>query len=323
MPYSSTSEIPDYVPEAKKKQWMEIWNSAYQRALDDGKPKADAEQSAFRQANGVAGPNSKEKAMEPEFKKFIRLVKVDEANHTVLGIVTSEVPDKDNETADYEASKKAFQIWSSDFIAKTTAAGQDLSLGNIRLMHGLEIAGKATKIEYKDSEKQIWLESQPVNDQIWKLIKGGFVTGYSMGGGYAWKKPEGNGIRFGPEIAEVSYVDNPCNGDASFAYVKADHSVEMRKFASPGTVPEELKDLLKKKEEPASPAMTAADLVKFREDILKELRKTLSKVEATTYHSCEFCDEILEKDGKTKRKGGKDLHASDFAYVGDPEDPNS
>jgi hypothetical protein len=30
--------------------------------------------------------------------------------------------------------------------------------------------------------------------------------------------------------------------------------------------------------------------------------------------------EALTKAGKTKRKGGKDLHASDFAYVGDPDD---
>jgi DNA-directed RNA polymerase beta subunit len=42
------------------------------------------------------------------FKKFIKLVKVDEAKHTVLGIATSEVPDQDGEIADYAASKKAF-----------------------------------------------------------------------------------------------------------------------------------------------------------------------------------------------------------------------
>jgi len=31
----------------------------------------------------------------------------------------------------------------------------------------------------------------------------------------------------------------------------------------------------------------------------------------------------LAKEAKTKRKGGKDLHASDFAYVGDPEDTST
>lgn len=325
MPYASVSEVPDYVPEAKRAQWKEVWNSAYKRAIDDGKSKKKAEESAFAQANAVAGPNSKEKAMPSEFKKFVRLTKVDETTHTVLGIVTSEVLDKDDEIADYEASKKAFQVWSNDFITKTTAAGQDPSLGNIRLMHGLEIAGKATKIDFRDSEKQIWLETTPVDDRVWKLIKGGFITGYSMGGAYAWTKPEGNGRRFGPEIAEVSYVDNPCNPDASFAYVKNDKSVEMRKFANPATASDDLRELLQKKEEHAAvhtgeAVLTPAQVESLKKDLLEEIRKSLQKEPASIYHSCEFCEDVLEKDGKTKRKGGKDLHASDFAYVGDPDD---
>lgn len=32
---------------------------------------------------------------------------------------------------------------------------------------------------------------------------------------------------------------------------------------------------------------------------------------------------VLNEETKTKRKGGKDLHAADFAYVGDPQDPST
>ncbi|HVI09591.1 MAG TPA: hypothetical protein VND65_14980 [Candidatus Binatia bacterium] len=58
-PYASAAEVPDYVPEAKRKQWMEVWNSAYERAKKKGMSDKDAEESAFAQANGVAGPNAK------------------------------------------------------------------------------------------------------------------------------------------------------------------------------------------------------------------------------------------------------------------------
>lgn len=59
MPYGSTKEIPDYVTGSakRKRQWMHVWNSAYDSAIKDGKSKDAAEASAFAQANSVAGPN--------------------------------------------------------------------------------------------------------------------------------------------------------------------------------------------------------------------------------------------------------------------------
>src|SRR6266481_6301948 len=59
MPYSSVSEVPDYVPSAKRKQWLAVFNSAFKRAKKKGKTDKQAEQSAFAQANAVAGPNAK------------------------------------------------------------------------------------------------------------------------------------------------------------------------------------------------------------------------------------------------------------------------
>jgi hypothetical protein len=250
-----------------------------------------------------------------KFSKFVRLVKIEDEGHKVYGIATSEVPDKDNEIADYEASKKAFQLWSEDFVAKTSASGQDLSLGNVRLMHGLTIAGKVTKLICKDMEKQIWIESTPCDDTIWNLIKGGFITGYSMGGSYAWKRKEGEFQRIAPTIAEVSYVDNPCNPEASFAYVKTDGSVEMRKFADPTTLPQEAKTLLAKAKEDAGTSAASQD----DQDHQKLIAKLFFTQFGLTPHSCDVC----EKEAKTKKKGGKNLSSSDFAYVGDPDDTST
>ncbi len=81
MPYSSASDAPSYVPKSKKKQWISVWNSAYERAKKDGKSNDDAESSAFAQANSVAGPNSSkkyakllQKSIESDAEEFAQAV---------------------------------------------------------------------------------------------------------------------------------------------------------------------------------------------------------------------------------------------------------
>ena len=69
MPYSKPSEAPSYVPKPKRRQWIAVWNSAYNAALKDGKSAKDAEAAAFAQANGVAGPNSADKFLLSRLKK--------------------------------------------------------------------------------------------------------------------------------------------------------------------------------------------------------------------------------------------------------------
>lgn len=60
MPFSSTSELPSHVkklPAKKQRQWMAVFNSAFSKAIKDGRSKKDAESSAFAQANGVVKKN--------------------------------------------------------------------------------------------------------------------------------------------------------------------------------------------------------------------------------------------------------------------------
>ena len=100
----------------------------------------------------------------------------------VWGIVASETPDSDQEICDYTTAKTEIKKWSDDQLAKTIAAGQDPSLGNMRVMHQLQIGGKAVKIQYMDDAKQVWVGSEPANEEVWHLLKGGYLTAHSLGG---------------------------------------------------------------------------------------------------------------------------------------------
>jgi hypothetical protein len=74
LPYNSVSEVPANVPKDKRKQWLEVWNSAHARAVKDGKTSDEAERSAFAQANSVAGPNSKVAKEAAEKPQTLRII---------------------------------------------------------------------------------------------------------------------------------------------------------------------------------------------------------------------------------------------------------
>src|ERR1017187_7624124 len=178
------------------------------------------------------------------------LWKVDEQTHTVYGLSTAEVRDADNETACYVDSKRNYAKWGDATSAITRGAGQAVSYGNIRQQHTSEIGGAARRIDCLDDRKQIWLLTEPVDDKVWDKLAGGFFTGYSHAGKYEYRRcincaydlPSGNycpqchkdvTALYAPILSEVSYVDRPCLAIATFAYVKADGKVEMRKFVAP------------------------------------------------------------------------------------------
>jgi hypothetical protein len=251
--------------------------------------------------------------MAAQFSKSFRLTKVDESTRRAYGLVTAEVPDSDNEICDYMAARRAFADWAEKTYKDTSAAGQDPSFGNIRLMHNPVIAGKATKApEFRDKEREIWLETTPVSDAVWNMLKGGFITGFSQGGSYLWRRCEecqtaiDDGwecptcerrvkVRYAPSVVEVSYVDKPAVGEATFSYVKRDGSVELRKFRTErNTMPEDKR--------PPEPVFTRADIDHIVKSAVAALRKS---------------------DAQTKRVAGEDLTSDCFAYVGDKEDTST
>lgn len=193
------------------------------------------------------------KGAAADFQKFSQFTKVQETadgNVLVWGIATLEQPDMDGETCDYDSAKRAYQDWTTAAVKRTSAAGQEISLGPIRRQHSAEPAGKATKIEYNDDAKEIWLGSIPISDDIRKELQEGYLTGYSQGGSYGWRKcaecdksltlQQANNycpgckkkvpVRFGlGRLSEVSYVDSPCTGKG-FNYVKSDGSSQFVTF---------------------------------------------------------------------------------------------
>src|ERR1039458_7415891 len=254
MPYNSPSDAPDYIPEDKKAQWIAVFNSAWDKAKEEGKSKEDADASAFAQATGVTGSKSSKKvdktmaepiemikghySLEEAIQKgrVFKLQKVDSSldkdgnsKRLVYGVITDETPDKSGEICDYDSSKPYYEAWSNE-LAKTTNGE---NLGNLREMHKLIAAGKFIKLEYDDDKKEIRGAAKVVDDQAWRKCEEGVYTGFSHGGDYVGEmKTTPAGKRYTAKPAEVSLVDNPCNPQAHFEYVKADGSTELRKFAT-------------------------------------------------------------------------------------------
>lgn len=242
--------------------------------------------------------------MENTFSKFTQFAKLEETDKgpIVWGIATLEAPDLDNEVCQYDDAVDAYKSWSDATFARTSKAGQELSLGNIRLQHGLEIGGKVTKIEYDDADKRILLGTQPFNDDILSDLRKGYYTGYSQGGSYAWRKCSDCGksltlqqannycpackknvtVLFGlKRISEVSYVDSPATG-VGFEHVKSDGTRSVVKFAK------------------RSELMAAG------------LQLTAEKIE-------QIAAQIRKDEAKTKRVASVSLTVERFAYVGDAD----
>jgi hypothetical protein len=250
-------------------------------------------------------------------QKVIQFTKADEATHTVAGIVTTSKPDKEGEVCNYPAAKKAYQAWSSEFQKSTANAGQTESLGNIRVQHGDEVGGKVTQLDFDDEDESIYVVSQPIDDEMWGQIADGFYTGFSQGGDYAWRicqecgetvpKPKGNycgncekvvGIEYGPIVAEVSYVDNPCHGQAHFDLVKKDGTHQMVKFQKRSNMNEQ--------EGASTSSVLSEELIAKLDGIVKSA-----------------VAQALAKEAKTKRVAGEDLTSDCFAYVGDKDETSS
>lgn len=88
----SVDEVPNSVPKEKRKQWMEVWNKVYKRALDAGKPPAEAEKSGIAEANDAV----KERA---KFAAELR---------AILGIDDSQINTQDCPNEWPDATKKAY-----------------------------------------------------------------------------------------------------------------------------------------------------------------------------------------------------------------------
>jgi hypothetical protein len=224
---------------------------------------------------------------------FIPLSKVDEEKRLVIGIAAQETPDKSGEILDYESGKPAFQKWSDECFK----ASNGLSKGNLRVMHGKQVAGKIVDINFDDETKAIHVMAKVNDDGVWKQCLSGDFLGFSVGGGYA-KRWSDNGLtRYTPEVRELSLVDCPCIPTARFVeLVKADGLVEQLPLR--GRPPATFGELLKR----ATPPATFADL-------LKAAQEPLGKGFQSSKHP-------REHDGKFASKTGEKVGRGVLGYAG-------
>ncbi|MCE5246650.1 MAG: hypothetical protein ABFD84_11240 [Candidatus Polarisedimenticolia bacterium] len=160
------------------------------------------------------------------------LTKIDEDQRLVYGVAAAEEVDKSGEILDYESSKPLIAQWSEEARKATEAAGQETSYGNVRVMHGMTVAGPLRSIEFDDAAKSVSVCAHVVDDATWNMVAAGGYTGFSIGGDYAkrWYDPQAKAVRYTAAPKEMSIVDNPCIGSAHFTVVKADGATETRAF---------------------------------------------------------------------------------------------
>ena len=164
-----------------------------------------------------------------DLKLFVPITKIDAAKRLVYGVVTAEAPDALGEVCDYASTKPHYQKWSQKFAAAT----EGRSFGNLRAMHGSIAAGKLVEIAFNDTDRRIEICGKVVDDAEWQKVEEGVYTGFSQGGRYLrrWTDPDDPKLmRYTAEPSEVSLVDHPCLPDATFAVIKADGSMEARRF---------------------------------------------------------------------------------------------
>jgi len=116
---------------------------------------------------------------------------IDQERRIVRGVFISEEPNNQDHIFDYASSKPYISRWSRKFAADTNGK----SKGNVRAMHGLtkkgvELVGTVAEIAYNDKAKQIEGAVHVVDDECWRKVQEGVITGFSFGGdsvGTPWK----------------------------------------------------------------------------------------------------------------------------------------
>lgn len=200
MPYSSVEDIPQSVKDRikspkKRRQWLHVWNSEYERHKDEGRAFASAN-STVSKAAGVT------QNAESRFSFFLPLAKVDKEKRTVSGYASTECVDLDGEIVSRDAIKAAlpgYMVWR-----------------NIREMHQPSAVGVAK--EANIDEKGLFLTAKIVDDEAWRKVVEGVYKGFSIGGRKLAKV--GNTITK-VDLVEVSVVDRPANPDCAITVQKS------------------------------------------------------------------------------------------------------
>jgi 2'-5' RNA ligase len=296
-------------------------------------------------------------AMQKSFHKFIPLEKMEEqpdGSLYVYGKITGETPDLEKEVCDYATTKPFYKAKAEWQLKATSIPGMEPSLMPHRSMHTLDAIGKGVKLDFDDPAKTIRMGFQVYDPTAIMKYKKGIYIGFSQGGDYVGEKkpdPVFKGcVRYTANPGEVSAVDSPCWPEAliesmkgtSFPLTKANGSIELVKaviappLAKKSAVNMDITNLdapvingvAYQKCGPEESTLVIGESHYHVAPVAKSVAEEVAEATVQALIKAGVVaapPRILEvqKEAKTKRKGGKDLHASDFAYVGDPEDTST
>ena len=85
------------------------------------------------------------------FLKYFQLVKVDEAQRIVYGVVTAEQEDRDGEICEYSSTKPQYEKVN----AEMSKASDGENIMPLREMHQLHAVGAGKSIDFDDATKTI------------------------------------------------------------------------------------------------------------------------------------------------------------------------
>jgi len=168
-----------------------------------------------------------------EARLFIPITKIDIEKRQIYGTITEEAVDRSGEVFDYKTSKPYYEKWSNEI----SEATQGKSVGNLRAMHQLKVAGKLVQLDMNDQERRISCVAEVVDDDEWRLCLAGAYTGFSHGGRYVARWADGDVTRYTINPIETSLVDSPNLPSSRFKLVKADGTEEEREFKPQASQP--------------------------------------------------------------------------------------
>src|SRR5580765_5505653 len=200
MPYPNVKSLPQTVKDklkgSKRRQWMHVWNSSYNRHKNESR--------AFAEAWAAARKLGKSLTMPQDFNLFLPLSKVErqkDGSVTVSGYASTPAMDLDNEIVSLDAVKNALPgYWQ---------------WRNIREMHQHSAVGVGQEAHVDDRGLFLTaritdpIAAQKCLDQVYK--------GFSIGGKKLSKS--GNTITE-IDLIEVSVVDRPANPECRIEVAK-------------------------------------------------------------------------------------------------------
>jgi hypothetical protein len=168
--------------------------------------------------------------------------------------------------------------------ADIAKATQGRSLGNVREMHENSAVGKLTEFVPNDELKQFEVCAKVVDDAAWEKVSEGVYTGFSIGGEYERRWDD-------PNLKNVK-----------------------RYTAKPAEI--SLVD---------NPCIPGATFEYVKSDGASELRKFAPKMSDSDVDrvASAVANKLAKAEKKTKAVDGVEHPASDFAFVGDPQDTDT